>query len=337
MITFQKPVINFGILLANNMVGMNTLKITKYILLIGLTVLFLWVCPIFAEEIGDEVIDPIQAAESEILFRLNLARNNPWAEAERLGLDPEALRAEVVPEEVAALWDQGLWPLAPNALLNEVARLHCEDMLQRGFFSHVTPEGITPEDRVINAGYGANVVREELGALAFISYLDPGEAAQILMDALLLDSLNQRVTEEGPTLLNEKVVEVGIVFLGGELTICEEQTHAYVLCILLVRPDGPGAETWVQCGRLYNDSNYNGVYDAGEGLREMEMAIRNGEILAVTDAQGRYCIQRPLGRWVLQLQVGDRVLPHMASLDDVTFDDRVLYRDYNYRTFKENW
>jgi hypothetical protein len=206
-------------------------------------------------------------------------------------------------------------------LLTEVARLHGEDMLQRGYFSHITPEGLTPEDRVVIAGCDANVVREELGALAFISYLGPGEAAQMLMDALLWDSLIQRVTEEGPTLLNERVVEVGISLLGGEggeLTIGGEQVHAYLLCVLLVRPDGPGVETWVQCGRLFDDINYNGIYDPGEGLPEKEMAIRNGEILAVTEAQGRYCIQRPLGRWVLQ--VDDRVLPHTAWLNDVTRD-----------------
>ena len=314
---------------------MKSVKITKHILLIGLIVLFLWVCPLFAEDDGDEGIDPIQAAESGILTRLNLARNNPWAEAERLGLDPEVLRAEVVPEEVAAQWDQGLWPLTSNALLNEVALQHCEDMIERGFFSHVTPEGLTPEDRVIIAGYDANIVREELGALVFNTYMDPGEAAQMLMDVLLRDSLIQRETEEGPTLLNERVVEVGISLSGGELTIGEEQIRAYLLCVLVVRPDGPGAETWLQCGRLFDDGNCNGIYDPGEGLPEKEMAIRNGEILAITDARGRYCIQRPLGRWVLQ--VGDRVLPHTARLNDVTVDDGVLYRDYNYRTFRENW
>jgi len=310
-------------------------KNTKYIFIIGLVVLVCWVFPVFAEDDGEEGIDPIQAAESEILARLNLARSNPWAEAERLGLDSVQLRAEVVPEETAAQWDQGLWPLAPNTLLNEVARLHCEDMLQRGYFSHVTPEGLTPEDWVISTGYSARVVKEELGALAFISFLDPCEAAQMLMDALLRDSLIQRLTEEEPTLLNDRVVEVGISLSCGELTIGEEQMRAYLLCVLLVRPDGPGEETWVQCGRLFSDGNYNGIYDPGEGLPEKEMAIRNGEILAVTEARGRYCIQRPLGRWVMQ--VDDRVLPHTAWLNDVTRDDGILCRDYNHRTFRENW
>ncbi len=314
---------------------MNTLKITKYIPLICLAVLFLRVCPVFAEDDGNETIDPIQAAESEILAGINLARSDPWAEAERLGLDTEVLRAEVVPEETAAQWDRGLWPLVSNPVLNEVARAHCEDMLERGYFSHITPEGLTPEDRVISAGYNATIVKEELGAMAFNSYLDTGEAARMLTDAFLRDSLAQRETGEGPTLLNEGVAEVGIALLGGELTICQEQTHAYILCILLARPDGPGAETWVQCGLLYDDSNYNGVCDPGEEMPEMEMAIRNGEILAVTDARGRYCIQRPLGRWVLQ--AGGRVLPHTARLDDVIVDDGVLYRDYSYGTFRENW
>ena len=314
---------------------MKIINITKYILLIGLAVLVCWVFPVFAEDDGNETIDPIQAVESEILARLNLARNNPWAEAERLGLDPEVLRAEVVPEETAAQWDQGLWPLVHNDILHKVAKAYCEDMIERSYFSHVTPEGLTPEDRVINAGYNATIVKEELGALAFISFLDPCEAAQMLMDALLRDSLILRVTEEGPTLLNERVVEVGISLSGGELTIDEEQIRAYVLCVLVARPDGPGAETWLQCGWLYDDSNHNCIYDPGEGLPEMEMAIRNGEILAVTDARGRYCIQRPLGRWVLQ--VDDRVLPHTGWLNDVIVDDGVLYRDYNYRTFRENW
>jgi hypothetical protein len=102
-------------------------------------------------------------------------------------------------------------------------------MIERGFFSHVTPEGLTPEDRVIIAGYDASVVREELGALAFNSYLDPGEAAQMLMDVLLRDSIIQCKTEEESTLLNERVVEVGIALLGGELiTTCQEQTRAYL-------------------------------------------------------------------------------------------------------------
>ena len=39
-------------------------------------------------------------------------------------------------------------PLKKNIPLTEVGRKHCIDMFQRGYFSHYTPEGITPFDRM---------------------------------------------------------------------------------------------------------------------------------------------------------------------------------------------
>jgi hypothetical protein len=146
-------------------VGMKSL--IKYILLTGLTVLVLCVTPPFAEGDGEEGIDPIQAAESEILARLNLARNGPWAEAERLGLDPEVLRADVVPEETAAQWDQGLCPLVYNDVLHEVARARCEDMVARDYFSSETPEGRGAEEG--GTGFcrwlSSTVIAREFGGL----------------------------------------------------------------------------------------------------------------------------------------------------------------------------
>lgn len=39
-------------------------------------------------------------------------------------------------------------PLEKSVPLTEVGRKHCIDMFQRGYFSHYTPEGITPFDRM---------------------------------------------------------------------------------------------------------------------------------------------------------------------------------------------
>ena len=309
---------------------MKFIKITKHILLIGLTALFLWVTPLFAEDDGNESIDPIQAAEAEILARINLARSDPWAEAERLGLDPEVLRAEVVPEETAAQWDQGLWPLVYNDVLDEVAKAHCEDMIERGFFSHVTPEGLTPENRVINAGYDANVVREKLGALAFNFYLDTGEAAGMLMDALLRDSLNQRGTEEGPTLLNERVVEVGIALCAGELASAEGQVHCYMLSMVLARPVMTLSHP-IQCGYFFHDYNYNRVYDPGEGMPEVTLSLKDGQFLAVTWLRGEYCFRRPSeDNWYLLVN-GQIQLQRPET--DCPGEDGIIYRDYRYSEF----
>jgi uncharacterized protein YkwD len=59
--------------------------------------------------------------------------------------DLEARMLEMVNAERSK---QGLKPLAPDPQLAEVARAHSRDMFARGYFSHVTPEGKDPFDRM---------------------------------------------------------------------------------------------------------------------------------------------------------------------------------------------
>ena len=47
----------------------------------------------------------------------------------------------------------GLAPLTINATLRGIARAHSQDMIARRFFSHVNPDGKTPCDRILAAGY----------------------------------------------------------------------------------------------------------------------------------------------------------------------------------------
>jgi uncharacterized protein YkwD len=44
-------------------------------------------------------------------------------------------------------------PLVTNAELAGAARAHSQDMATRGFFAHNTPEGTTPQQRIMSAGY----------------------------------------------------------------------------------------------------------------------------------------------------------------------------------------
>jgi len=48
-----------------------------------------------------------------------------------------------------------------QALIN-VARSHCEDMFRRGYFSHYSPEGLSPFDRITNAGIAFSYAGENL-------------------------------------------------------------------------------------------------------------------------------------------------------------------------------
>ena len=47
---------------------------------------------------------------------------------------------------------RGLPVLRVDSRLGEIARAHSRDMARRGFFSHVTPEGRQPADRVLEQG-----------------------------------------------------------------------------------------------------------------------------------------------------------------------------------------
>ncbi len=81
---------------------------------------------------------------------------------------------------------RGIKALSSNSKLVEVARAHCEDMFKRGYFSHYTPEGLSPFDRMAqsdisftyageNLAYAPNVTIAMQGLMQ-----SPGHRANIL-------------------------------------------------------------------------------------------------------------------------------------------------------------
>ncbi|HYE64054.1 MAG TPA: CvpA family protein [Pyrinomonadaceae bacterium] len=95
----------------------------------------------------------------------------------------EAQMLELVNQERAAA---GLGPLAADPELKEVARQHSADMFARGYFSHITPEGHSPFDRIRAAGITFRIAGENLAlaptvAIAHTGLMNsPGHRANIL-------------------------------------------------------------------------------------------------------------------------------------------------------------
>jgi uncharacterized protein YkwD len=58
----------------------------------------------------------------------------------------------------------GVAALAWNDQLAAAARLHGADMAARAYFAHNTPEGLTPGDRITNAGYTWRTYGENIDA-----------------------------------------------------------------------------------------------------------------------------------------------------------------------------
>ena len=80
----------------------------------------------------------------------------------------------------------GLSPLEIRSVLVSVARDHCKDMLQRGYFSHYTPEGLSPFDRMAEKNItftfaGENLALAPNTELAMKGLMQsPGHRANIL-------------------------------------------------------------------------------------------------------------------------------------------------------------
>jgi uncharacterized protein YkwD len=81
---------------------------------------------------------------------------------------------------------RGLKELIFSDNLRDVGRSHCEDMFKRGYFSHYTPEGLSPFDRINQAGIayadaGENIALSPNTDIAMQGLMNsPGHKANIL-------------------------------------------------------------------------------------------------------------------------------------------------------------
>lgn len=147
---------------------------------------------VFGGAVNDALTFLTIEPKSEDLLKLNFSTSNikpnPEAEVEMFKL----LNTE---REKA-----GLKPVDVNAGLLEVGRKHCSDMFMRGYFSHYTPEGKSPFDRMAEDNVRFTFAGENLA-------LAPN--AKLAMQGLM-NSPGHKAN-----ILSEKFGEVGIGVIDG--------------------------------------------------------------------------------------------------------------------------
>jgi uncharacterized protein YkwD len=134
--------------------------------------------PVFGEAIARTLnlltIRPDSNERVELPFTVEKSKPRPDLEKRMLDLVNKERRA------------QGLRPLAPDPELTEVARRHSTDMFVRGYFSHDTPEGTDPFDRMRAANVRFLIAGENLALAPTIPVAhsglmnSPGHRANIL-------------------------------------------------------------------------------------------------------------------------------------------------------------
>ena len=134
--------------------------------------------PVFNEAIQQTLnrltIRPESNERVELDFKVESVRPRPDLEAQMLQM--------VNAEREAA----GLGRLAPDPELTEVARAHSADMFARGYFAHVSPDGLDPFERMKRAGVNFRVAGENLALAPTVRVAhtglmnSPGHRANIL-------------------------------------------------------------------------------------------------------------------------------------------------------------
>jgi hypothetical protein len=95
----------------------------------------------------------------------------------------------------------GLPPLKENIALDKAAYLKAEDMLQKGYFSHQSPQGVSPWHWLKSAGYNYQLAGENLA----VGFLDSEEVTQAWMNS----------PSHKKNILNPNYQEIGTAVVRG--------------------------------------------------------------------------------------------------------------------------
>jgi hypothetical protein len=254
------------------------------------------------------------AAEQAHLESINRARLNPAAEAARLlgGNLNEGLSAG----QISTAPKQ---PLTFNALLYSAAKAHSQDMIARNYIDHYSPAPVTnPSDRIIAAGYTSfNYIAENIAAKFSTGPLNEISTIVEMHDGLVQDfdvpGRGHRIN-----IFSESAKEIGIGTASGSISYGGKAwPYAWLLtCDFAARPGNAFV-----LGVVYNDSNMNGQYNAGEGMGGVAVSVvrspDGGTASTITASAGGYGIPLPPGTYTITARLADgRELEYPLTMSD---------------------
>lgn len=207
------------------------------------------------------------ALEQYVLELINRARDNPLAEAARLGID---LNQGLAPGTISATSKA---PLAMNARLNDAADTHGAWMIANDIFDHTGAGGSSPGQRMAAAGYvfsgswswGENIALRS-GSLA------PGTAAA--QHDQLFNSAGHRVN-----LLSDGFREIGLGLAQGPWDF--GPPWGVQTASALTENFARSGSSYFLLGVAFDDGDGDAFYDPGEGLGGLTLSIQNMATRAV--------------------------------------------------------
>lgn len=210
-----------------------------------------------------------------MLELVNRARANPAAEAVRFGI---GLNDGLAAGTISAAPKP---PLAMQPLLVTAARGHSAWMIDADLFSHTGLAGSDAGTRMTDAGFifeGSWTWAENIAGGVLDSTKDT-VACTILRHEDLFKSASHR-----KNLCAEGLRLIGIGAQKGNFQGWDS---------VFITQDFAASNAYPQAlalGVVYKDKNKNGVYDAGEGIKGVDVRPRGGSWYAVTSTTGGYSL-----------------------------------------------
>jgi uncharacterized protein YkwD len=228
--------------------------------------------------------------EQAFLEDLNEARANPTAYGQSIGVDLSYIPASP--------------PLAFSPQFIEAARLHSQDMHDRNYFSHDTPEGITPEQRVAAAGYPGHWIGECIDGGSFT----PAEAlASLIIDQDEPDLGHRNILLSNAQALGPVVLPQSQVGVGTAIDLPPQAT-AQDAYLTTIDTGVPSDNRPFITGVVFHDDNGNGKYYAGEGFSNVAITVQGVGTTPTFDSGG-YSIQVNPGTYTVTASGGGLAAP----------------------------
>ena len=164
------------------------------------------------------------------LFRLHVFEpSKPLHDANVIGCDgrPAHLsgaQAELLRLHNEARKEHGLGTFCASEQLMAAATAHSKDMLDRGYYDHVAPDGDTPEQRVQATGYSYSSMAENIHRRSLSYAAEPTQEDLELVFEDWMDSSGHRAN-----VLNPDLHEIGIGAAFGHLGTEVETSGLYTV------------------------------------------------------------------------------------------------------------
>lgn len=248
----------------------------------------------------------ISQGEQYMVELINRARENPLLEAARHGIDVN----DGLPSETIS--GAPISAIAPNQLLSNAALGHSQDMIERGYFNHFSPEGNGPVQRILGAGYQSpRNFGENIAWVGASGDVDLTQSIEQTHSNLFRSGRHRQ------DILNDAFREIGVGVQDGEF----QNLNAVVTTQKFSRRPGDAFLTGVVYEDIVTDNDF---YNIGEAFGGSTLTAINsyGEAFETrVGSSGGYALELPDGAYTVVLadsRLGESLVANAVVSDGNT-------------------